>query len=293
MCGGAGHQQIGQIEQAEMETGPARGRGRVERPAGTSRQFFGCHWNLKPDERGTVVMAGRECQEARLKRAYGESYLYAGKVSIAAPIDEFPLLERILETVSPWFTPYIESNMEIGMDSGAPMPTTATATTATATTIPAASASASASASGTTSIGSLVNWYAHDMKIGAHCDDESSLVQRSPVVSLSWGHTRTFALLPVAASSSSSSSSSASSSSSSSVVRRDKVVLELGDGDLVIMGGATQTTHKHEIRAMRAKELAAYGQTPFKGRRINLTFRLFRRTQGGTVAGRKVIEQAD
>ena len=46
-------------------------------------------------------------------------------------------------------------------------------------------------------------------------------------------------------------------------------MVRLGDGDLLVMGGESQSTHKHELlRPGRAPEEKT-------GRRINLTFRVF------------------
>ena len=49
--------------------------------------------------------------------------------------------------------------------------------------------------------------------------------------------------------------------------RREKVVVELGDGDALVMGGQTQRTHKHEIMKLRSRDP--------RGRRVNLTLRAF------------------
>lgn len=110
----------------------------------------------------------------------------------------------------------------------------------------------------------LVNYYdAKDKEyIGAHSDNEKELVRHQPVVSLSWntaGHFRRFRF----------------------TVKRGVTgalqpdwgagpgVLHLHNGDLVVMGGTTQETHKHELM----KPTNALGENA--GWRINVTLRAF------------------
>jgi alkylated DNA repair dioxygenase AlkB len=50
----------------------------------------------------------------------------------------------------------------------------------------------------------------------------------------------------------------------------------LRDGDFVVMGGAVQKTHTHEVPDLNKKELSAVGSSPFKGKRINITLRLMK-----------------
>ena len=96
----------------------------------------------------------------------------------------------------------------------------------------------------------LCNWYAPEHYIGPHSDDTRQLAMESPIASLSWGRTRTFVLTP----------------------KKDKTArtlsLTLNDGDLVVMGGRCQDTHKHEILKLKK---GAVG-----GNRVNFTFRCFR-----------------
>lgn len=98
--------------------------------------------------------------------------------------------------------------------------------------------------------GCLQNWYEPEDTIGLHADDERALVSGSPIVALSWGATRRFLIKPI----------------------KDgrRVDLELEDGDLLIMGGTMQQTHKHEI-PLRRKTKDKYEP----GRRISWTFRNF------------------
>jgi Alkylated DNA repair protein len=92
----------------------------------------------------------------------------------------------------------------------------------------------------------LQNWYEVKDTMGLHSDDEKYLRAECPIFSLSWGGSRRFLLR--------------------SKTSPEKVELWLDDGDLLIMGGTTQQTHKHEIPKHRTKD-------PATSRRINWTFR--------------------
>ncbi|DBA04814.1 TPA: hypothetical protein N0F65_004451 [Lagenidium giganteum] len=99
--------------------------------------------------------------------------------------------------------------------------------------------------------GCLTNWYANgDQYVGWHSDDETDLYPQSPVIALSLGATRRFLFAP-------------------RKIRGEvesgakHVELLLQDGDLVIMGGTTQRTHKHALPKMKS----------CLGKRISLTFR--------------------
>ena len=100
--------------------------------------------------------------------------------------------------------------------------------------------------------GVLQNWYEVENTIGLHSDDERTLRRNSCVVSLSWGGPRRFVLCP-----------------------KDKekgktAEVLLRDGDLAIMGGTTQKTHKHAIPKHRKT------MDEPAGRRISWTARSFR-----------------
>lgn len=88
--------------------------------------------------------------------------------------------------------------------------------------------------------GVLVNWYdgARGHYIGRHADDERQLVERAPIVSILYGAARRFWL----------------TRKRKDWSKRDKVVFTLGDGDALVMGGALQQTHKHEIMKLTARE---------------------------------------
>ncbi len=80
-----------------------------------------------------------------------------------------------------------------------------------------------------------------------HADDDAEGDPRRVIASLSLGATRTFELRPLRASG----------------LNHKKIAVELADGDLVVMRGATQLNYEHRI----PKEPRVAGE------RINLTFR--------------------
>ena len=104
--------------------------------------------------------------------------------------------------------------------------------------------------------------------MGAHSDDERQLHRGAPIFSLSWCHPRThqrrFRLLPKDG------VTDACVPAAWRVGNLKGALVMLGDGDLIVMGGACQTTHKHEVMIARSKELSE-----LHGRRINLTVRSF------------------
>ena len=101
----------------------------------------------------------------------------------------------------------------------------------------------------------LENWYEPEHWLGDHRDDERALVRDAPVASVTWGAARRFTLKP-----------------RKKMPAADAVALELylGDGDLLVMGGACQQTHVHGVPKRRKKDEGA------PGRRISWTFRQFK-----------------
>ncbi|KAF4323632.1 hypothetical protein BBO99_00002180 [Phytophthora kernoviae] len=88
--------------------------------------------------------------------------------------------------------------------------------------------------------GGLVNWYANgDHYIGPHADDERDMIACSPIVALSLGATRRFVFTK---------KTSKSVHVDETAVAR--LELQVEDGDLLIMGGTTQRTHKHAVPKM-------------------------------------------
>lgn len=97
----------------------------------------------------------------------------------------------------------------------------------------------------------LVNWYADgDHYMGPHADDERTIYKQSPIFTLSLGAARRFVFTPK--------KSPAGSNGAC-------LELLLNDGDLLVMGGRTQQTHKHALPKMKRCQ----------DKRISITMRCF------------------
>ena len=112
----------------------------------------------------------------------------------------------------------------------------------------------------------LMNWYEPRHTIGSHADDESNLEADLPIFSYSAGGTRRFCFHPKAG---------------------GALVLDLllESGDLLVMGGAMQQTHKHSVPQIRKKL-----DTFVPRNRINFTVRAFKRADSSShslVGGKK------
>lgn len=103
--------------------------------------------------------------------------------------------------------------------------------------------------------GSLCNWYEPEHYIGPHSDDTRQLTPNSPIVSISWGCSRKFSLKK--------------KNKTNDELQDISLILE--DGDLLIMGGECQSTHKHEI--LKSKKIINEEK---QKNRINFTFRCFK-----------------
>lgn len=91
----------------------------------------------------------------------------------------------------------------------------------------------------------LLNYYrGGEDSMGLHADDEPELGENPVIASLSLGARRTFVVVP------------------KKKGDGPKISLELGGGNLLVMGGTTQHHHRHGIP-----------KQPGRGARINLTFR--------------------
>ncbi len=97
--------------------------------------------------------------------------------------------------------------------------------------------------------GILVNWYEPLDHIGMHSDDETDLRKGEPIITLVLMEdpqaTRTFRLVPKG--------------------DGEQKNYELGHGDVLIMGGNTQKTHKHGVPIRKRNN----------SKRISITFRCF------------------
>ena len=173
----------------------------------------------------------------------------------------------------------------------------------------------------------LQNWYRAEDSISAHSDDEPQHVPRAPIFSFSWGAPRRFVLKPKqtaigngvvttheGATATAAEAAALTTTTTTTTTTRTtrgpakaagggggggaaagavRCELLLRDGDVVVMGGACQETHKHFAPPLTKPELAALrGEAPgpacpaaaaidpllalLEGRRVNLTVRCTR-----------------
>ena len=97
----------------------------------------------------------------------------------------------------------------------------------------------------------LQNWYTPDDTMGLHSDDEDYLCPEFPIFSVSWGGPRRFLLSP----------------KDKAITINKTAEVCLTEGDLLIMGGACQLTHKHQVPKLRVTK------DPPTWNRINWTIR--------------------
>uniref|UniRef100_A0A7S4DRY1 Fe2OG dioxygenase domain-containing protein n=1 Tax=Lotharella globosa TaxID=91324 RepID=A0A7S4DRY1_9EUKA len=101
----------------------------------------------------------------------------------------------------------------------------------------------------------LVNWYAPQHYLGPHHDDARQLVDFSPIVSITWGQTRTFRI---------------KRNPKKECEGSKNISLDLRTGDLLLMSWGLNKTHKHEVTKL------AKGRQVAAGGRINVTLRAFK-----------------
>ncbi len=176
---------------------------------------------------------GRRVTFPRFTQAYGVDYSYTGQRAHALPFDAAP--PQVVDAYETFREPMHDAMPAVAPNSA------------------------------------LLNFYETSPQsadyMGPHSDDERSLVAAAPIVSLTWctqGHRRRFRLLP-------------RPGISDTIVppqwRHPKVaglIMSLGNGDLVVMGGDCQRTHKHEVMRAASRDAAER-----HGRRINMTLRRF------------------
>ncbi len=159
-------------------------------------------WSMRPAERHTVMMFGREVEVPRDQQAYGKSYSYTGCCNKALPIPKLlqPLLYFVRETI------FSDLN------------------------------------------GILLNWYSGPEEyIGPHSDSTINMVQFSPIVTVSFGETRTFRM--------------------SKGKGKEKRVFDYPakNGSIIVLPWETNRAWKHGV-PKRAR---------YDGRRISVTMRAF------------------
>ena len=190
-------------------------------------------WRQHPPEKPTTLMFGKKATFHRYQNTYGVSYKFAGQESVGQPMAGAPAAVRAFDEVLRTTEALREYN----------------------------------------SI--LLNYYDADPKdggprhyMGPHSDDEKSLMPLTPIISLSWctaGHARKFRFIPKPT------CADALVPPGWAVPGVDGPVVTLRNGDLVVMGGTCQRTHKHEVmQVLKRSPLEEQS-----GRRINLTFRWF------------------
>ena len=113
--------------------------------------------------------------------------------------------------------------------------------------------------------GALLNWYdaAENDYIGPHSDDERELMRCAPIVSITWstnGYFRRFRM----------SQKNKSIDAAPFDIGDGQDIVNLYNGDIIVMGGNCQMTHRHEI--MKPRKRCAEESN---GRRINVTLRQF------------------
>lgn len=200
---------------------------------------FDALWQRHPEDKATVVLFGQKCECSRWNKMYGQDYVFSGQRSASAGALSAegcgPELMAAFERVCSLRQPGA---------SAPPQPN-----------------------------GVLVNWYADGSHyIGAHSDDETQLAEGAPIFSVTWGATRKFRLLPRKPSARKQQQQRTTAAtggfSTAAAATSEKLTLEVEDGDLIVMGGRCQKTHKHEVP--KTSQLV--------GRRINATFRTFAKT---------------
>uniref|UniRef100_A0A7S4B649 Fe2OG dioxygenase domain-containing protein n=1 Tax=Chrysotila carterae TaxID=13221 RepID=A0A7S4B649_CHRCT len=227
---------------------------------------FDMLWAARPTERPVGHIFGKSITFPRHTQSWGIDYSYTGQIARAKPLSEAP--SQVVQVLTEL------QQLE--------------------------------SFKGHNQV--LQNWYeAHpDAKadyIGPHSDDERELVAGSPIASLSWckadritlgrqpllpgasglparGHWRRFRV-------------TAKKNVTDAVVPKGGgwfdsggATLKLHDGDLLVMGGECQRTHKHEIMKPGKDPAENYGQ------RINVTFRAFQ-TKGRNVPHKRTLSEND
>lgn len=110
--------------------------------------------------------------------------------------------------------------------------------------------------------GALLNFYSGPSQwIGPHSDSEHDLVPGEPVAVVSFGVPRRFRLTP------------REMTSKCERPSQDRCLeVLLSHGDVIVMGGSTQQTHKHEVRKPTKRGTSA---SDYAGKRVSMTFRVF------------------
>jgi alkylated DNA repair dioxygenase AlkB len=209
-----------------------------------SQEEFKKQWDLHPTRRHELQIFGRTVLEKRWSQSWGVSYAYSGTTNQARPLEESPMITSLLETVNKLAMMDDDDADKNNIEAGGPYN------------------------------GCLQNWYTPEDSIGLHADDEKNHKPDYPIFSLTWGGTRRFLLRRKQKVNKGSAAVAVSTTNKSKnkndLSNQDPVELILEDGDLLVMGGTCQETHKHEVPKLRATK------DPPTSNRINWTLRAFR-----------------
>jgi alkylated DNA repair dioxygenase AlkB len=198
-----------------------------------SKKEFDLEWSKHPLQRKQIRIFGKMVFENRWSQAHGISMSYSGLEQIAKPITK---IEDEKDCNSGMVLPTLIDEINRLME-----------TSHQDTSI----SQAEASAQNQLYNACLQNWYTPDDSMGLHSDDESYLKRGLPIFSLSWGGARRFLFR----------------SKTKCSESYEKIELWLEDGDLLVMGGLCQETHKHGIPKLRCT------MDPPTSNRINWTVR--------------------
>ena len=191
---------------------------------------------------------GKLCQAPRWTQAYGVSYSFTGQTAEARALDDAGTPPLVRDELCAWDT---------RLRRAGALPGRAALN------------------------GALLNWYDGALKhyIGPHSDDERTLAAGAPIVSLSFGQRRRFRFTckrKTGECGGGGGGGGGGGQDGGGDRHERELVLELADGDAVVMGGDCQRTHKHEIMKLRKSDPGE--------RRVNLTMRAFTTATAATAA---------
>lgn len=216
-----------------------------------SREAFDQEWALHPTDRHKLQVYGRPVLEKRWSQSWGFSYAYSGATNQARPLTESTVLSDLLKIANLLLAGSTSPPASHGKGEIQP---------------PEAQNGIFAYN------GCLQNWYAPMDSISLHADDEKSLCKAYPILSLSWGGTRRFLFRgkrrPKETKGKVNSTTGNPNCDNTGHIHVAELWLE--DGDLLVMGGTCQESHKHEVPKVRKTK------DPPTANRINWTIRAFR-----------------
>jgi hypothetical protein len=236
-----------------------------------SEAAFAHEWLQHPNDHHVLQIYGRTVTEKRWSEQWGITFAYSGSARVARSIHESPMVSQLCDRVNALMRRFCvtppstrasattvasddtlaQASTPPTSDSASLINTQSTTDTTTDTSITNVSPRVAETNTQYAPYNAcLQNWYTPDDTIGLHADNESIHVAGWPIFSLSWGGPRRFVLRP---------------RDSKSATMHE---IWLQSGDLLVMGGTCQATHKHEVPKMRKKD-------PVTTDRINWTIRAF------------------